>query len=107
MGRIRLRFTVRRMLLAVAVIAVVVAGLVGYLDYQEKTRRYQATLAEFGMVGGRTNFSTVDAYRGFLEECRHAEEYLRIQPRHFAKGADLWTDEDERRWRGRFRKPDA
>jgi hypothetical protein len=98
MQRLRIRFTIRFVMLTVAAIAVSSAALVAYRNHLRKVEAYCLFLGMAPSIAAGGHFSSAEGYRGILEYRRRAEEYLGISNRRGAKPAPTWTDEDEGSW---------
>jgi hypothetical protein len=94
-GTLRRRFSLRSMLIAVAIVAVLSAiGRVWWrrID-REASRHHRQVLRDFPFHRQYRTHMTNASWRATLEECRLAEEYLGTTPRRFAKGSAIWKQQ--------------
>src|SRR4051794_29688444 len=97
----RLQFSVMGMMLAAGVVAILLLLNLDWLrrhvpDFGDRlAAHHREVLASYPMKLYYRTHIRRGSWRSVIEECREAEEYLRVTPRRFEPGGAIWTDMEE------------
>jgi hypothetical protein len=87
----RVKFHLKWAMLAVAIVAI----LIGFIRNRQAAP-YREVLEAYSFNRHyRSHHSREGKWRSYIEECRAAEEYLGITPRHFEPGGKIWKEMEE------------